>query len=310
MPKRSNAFQRLILVIYRQLQPPGGSVEESALLTERNGSTKREVDLLLKHRAFDMELRIAVECRGRRHKDDIQWIDGLIGKYRDLDVDKVVAVSKSGFSKGAAEKALSAGIETLTLQKALDTNWTDQFKRLGVAQLTRRDVPVGISISTSPAPTLQLTTTTRVFSDAGTLLGTVEEMGQAIYRHRQEDINRTIKEKALQLFLTLEDLKTKHLLIEMTQQPKTACYILADDGITQMHILSVTVQIRCIFAVEVAAVSHYVLGSAQISTAAIGSAEQPVTMVAVQSIDRPNQVSVAFAQEETKIRSEGPGGLK
>jgi hypothetical protein len=139
MPRRTNAFQKLVFRIYQQLSSPGGKVEESVLLAERDGGTPREVDILLQSRVFGIDLRIAVECRGRKHKDDILWIDGLIGKYRDLGIDKVVAVSKTGFSQGAIDKAAASGIETLTLLKALETDWPTQFSRLGVAQLTLQE---------------------------------------------------------------------------------------------------------------------------------------------------------------------------
>src|SRR5262245_6390790 len=105
MPKRTNEFQKLITRIYARLVPEGGWVCESAMVKERGGRTEREVDVLLTHRAFGTVLRIAVECHDRKRHDDIEWIDSLIGKYKDLEVDKVIAVSASGFSRAAQEKA-------------------------------------------------------------------------------------------------------------------------------------------------------------------------------------------------------------
>ena len=296
MPKRTNAFQKLILRIYQQLNSPGGRVEESVLLSERGGGTPREVDILLHSRVFGIDLRIAVECRGRKHKDDIIWIDGLIGKYRDLGIDKVVAVSKSGFSQGAIDKAAASGIETFTLRKALETDWPTQFKRLGVAQLTRQDHPVSISLTTTPAAPLSLTAGTLVFAASGLPIGTVEGMGKAIYQHRITDINRTVTEQALGLFKTLDDLKVKRLLIEMTQRPTSACYVVGTDGTTRLNIESVTVQIMCAFAVELANVSHFVLGPAQITTATIGTPDRPFSLMAVQTSDRPNQVAFSITE--------------
>src|SRR5688572_759202 len=105
MPKRTNDFQKLIHYIYSQMVPEGATVTESALLRERSSLAKREVDILIEYEIAGTKLRIAVECRDRSRKDDIEWIDGLIGKYRDLEVDKVIAVSNSGFSSDAIEKA-------------------------------------------------------------------------------------------------------------------------------------------------------------------------------------------------------------
>src|SRR5207245_1001712 len=97
---------------------------------------------------FGTDLRIAVECRGRKDRDDIRWIDGLIGKYRDLDIHKVVAVSQSGFTLGAKEKAAANRIDTLTLVQALETNWPAEFTRLAIGRWNRKDQPHSVLVLT------------------------------------------------------------------------------------------------------------------------------------------------------------------
>src|SRR5262245_55286926 len=101
MPKRSNEFQRLIKRIYDQLAPTGATVRESVELTEEGSTCRREVDILIEFRIADSEVRLAVECRGSGKSEDITWIDELVGKYEHLAVDKVIAVSKAGFSRCA-----------------------------------------------------------------------------------------------------------------------------------------------------------------------------------------------------------------
>lgn len=291
MPKRTNAFQRLILAIYEQLSAPGGSITESAMLPERSGGTLREVDILLQSRLFGIDLKIAVECRGRKDRDDVTWIDDLIGKYHDFPVDKVIAVSKSGFSAGAAAKAAAFRIETLTLTKALETNWPAQFAKLGLALLTRQDIPVSVAIATSPAAPLTLTPSTIVFGGDGTPLGGIEGLGQALYRQKLPDIHKAVLENAPRLLKTLQDVKEKRLSLEMTHGLSSPCYVVADDGSTKLYIQTVTVQLQCAFTVELLKVDHYVLGNSQITTATAGPPGQPVSLVAVQSTDKPNQAT-------------------
>lgn len=96
------------------MKPLGGSVAESVELFERQSGVKREVDILAEVPAYGSHVRIAVEVRSRSRTDDVRWIDELEGKYRDLDVDKVVAVSASGFSEAARKKALAVNIQILT----------------------------------------------------------------------------------------------------------------------------------------------------------------------------------------------------
>lgn len=86
MAKRSNAFQKLVKYIHDQVKGCGVTVTESAMLQEENiaDPVLREVDVLIEQVTEGFAQRIAVECRDRAAPDDIQWIDGLIGKYCNL----------------------------------------------------------------------------------------------------------------------------------------------------------------------------------------------------------------------------------
>jgi hypothetical protein len=146
MPKRTNAFQQLIHLIYQQMAPTGAIVTESALVSERNSSTQREIDILIEQTVAGLPMRIAVECRGRTRREDVEWIDSLIGKFRDLPIHMIVAVSKSGFTPAVIEKATANSIETRTLEQALHTNWPDQFLRPELWKIVRYTDILGIDI--------------------------------------------------------------------------------------------------------------------------------------------------------------------
>ncbi len=155
MPKRTNEFQQLMHYIYGQMVPEGATVAESVFIKERDGGSEREVDILIEHEVAGTKLRIAVECRDRSRRDSIEWIDSLIGKFRDLAIDKVVAVNRVGFSKEAVQKASANGIDTRTLEKALDTDWPEEFVKLGIIRMTYRTFPVQVRIDTEPPLTDQ-----------------------------------------------------------------------------------------------------------------------------------------------------------
>lgn len=136
MPKRSNEFQALIRYLYEELVPVGVIVEESVLLADSTDGNAgdREIDVLLTQEIAGIKVRIAVECRDRRRKADVQWIDELIGKFLRTGVSKIVAVSSSGFTKSALAKAAEHNIETKTLTEAIEADWPSQFLRLGFAR--------------------------------------------------------------------------------------------------------------------------------------------------------------------------------
>lgn len=123
MPKRSNEFQSIVHDLYRQIAPLGAKVEESVELPERFGGAKREVDILISHDLCGIEFKLAIECRDRTRLDTIEWIDNLIGKYSNLEVDKIVAISDSGFTDAAKEKAAAKNIRLITAEDAKEVSW-------------------------------------------------------------------------------------------------------------------------------------------------------------------------------------------
>src|SRR2546422_6585937 len=146
MPKRTNEFQRLIYLIEQALAPARTRVSESAELAELNTGIVREVDVLIEGVVSEHEVRVAVECRDPERPQDVGWIDDLAGKYRDLPVDCVIAVSRSGFTRAALEKAMALRIRALAFDEALAADWPQEFNRLfsqliavGPVQLVRVD---------------------------------------------------------------------------------------------------------------------------------------------------------------------------
>jgi len=130
LPKRTNSFQQSIAFIYNAIIGQGFKVLESEEILDSDGTALREVDILVRGTIAGHWVNIAIECRNRARKDTVEWIDQLIGKYAAADVQKVVAVSASGFTQSARDKARKHQIETLTLQQAEDADWAS-FVKLG-----------------------------------------------------------------------------------------------------------------------------------------------------------------------------------
>jgi Restriction endonuclease len=98
------------------------------MLTGRDG-TPREVDVLIEWKFAEVSFKMAVECRDYTRQQSIEWVDALIGKYVDLNVNKIVAVSSSKFYIGARNKAKAHGIEVITVNEALTKDWRAEIER-------------------------------------------------------------------------------------------------------------------------------------------------------------------------------------
>lgn len=136
MPKRSNEFQSLVAFIYEKISPAGGKVIESGMVLDKDAGVEREVDILIEQVIAGHSVKIAIECRPRGRKDSVEWIDCIIGKAKSLDVDKVVAISKSGFSEAAERKAKANNIDTISLKQAAEIDWSQYPIKPGIALMS------------------------------------------------------------------------------------------------------------------------------------------------------------------------------
>ena len=68
MPKRTNDFQRLIVVIEQALASAGASVAESPMVVNRALGDETDVDIIITHRVGGRDVRTAIECRDHRRE--------------------------------------------------------------------------------------------------------------------------------------------------------------------------------------------------------------------------------------------------
>ncbi|TXI22242.1 MAG: hypothetical protein E6Q61_09625 [Nitrosomonas sp.] len=135
MPKRSNEFQQLIYSI-QQCLAVGAIVTESKFLIDRQTGDKVEVDIVIESIVNGFPITISIEVRDRGRPATIEWIRESIGKHLTLPTNKLVLVSKAGFTKSALIKATENEIETLSLEQAGNYPWSDSTKQLAKDGIT------------------------------------------------------------------------------------------------------------------------------------------------------------------------------
>ena len=60
---------------------------------------------------------VIIECRDHKQRQDIKWIEQIATKKDDVNANKAIAVSSSGFTKAAKDKARAKNIELRTLEE-------------------------------------------------------------------------------------------------------------------------------------------------------------------------------------------------
>ncbi len=126
--KTSEEFELQIERIHNLIEQPGSKVTwNDRNIDPDNPSQKRQIDITI-HRDNKLTL---IEYRIHAKKQDVKWIEELLGRRISLKADTVIAVSAKGFTKGAISKAKSYGIilrDTISLTEEEIREWGHQSK--------------------------------------------------------------------------------------------------------------------------------------------------------------------------------------
>ena len=130
MTKLSEHFEKQIRRIHDLIEQLGSEVTWNDHIPDPdNPVQQRQIDITIR-REGSLTL---VECRIHKEPQDVTWIEELIGRRISLRADAVIAVSYSGFTKGAIEKAKSHGIilrdfQTLTEEEIRQWGYKTRVK--------------------------------------------------------------------------------------------------------------------------------------------------------------------------------------
>jgi hypothetical protein len=107
MTSKSDAFEQEIHRLYELVEGEGAEVTWSDRIPDPdNPDQSRQIDITVK-RGTELTL---VECRLHKERQDVKWVEELIGRKQSLRAVSVIGVSASGFTQGAIKKAHAHGI--------------------------------------------------------------------------------------------------------------------------------------------------------------------------------------------------------
>jgi hypothetical protein len=142
MTKRDGrSLEELVSYIESALIPSGFSVETNDKVYDDEGRQIAEFDVLITGKVGTGIFRWLIECRDRPGSGaaPAAWIEQLVGRRdRFKDLNKITAVSTTGFAPGAIEYGRAAGIE-LREVRALDVeSFADWLLIRHIEQIERR----------------------------------------------------------------------------------------------------------------------------------------------------------------------------
>jgi hypothetical protein len=151
----SDAFEQQIHRIHELLEGFEAEVTwNDHIVDPDQPARRRQIDITIK-RGGHLTL---IECRLHRSRQDVKWIEELIGRRQSLRANTVVAVSSSGFTSGAIAKANSHDIATRDLRELTE----DEVRRWGRSValtlyfFAYSDVHLTITFEAASLPRLQI----------------------------------------------------------------------------------------------------------------------------------------------------------
>jgi hypothetical protein len=123
MSKQSDEFEKMTTRIFSMLEGSNSKVTWNDKIPDPdNPNQLRQIDISI----INSSSTTYVECRIHESKQDVKWIEELHGRKESLGADAIIAVSSSGFTKGAIKKANRFGIalrDTVSLKKEDMFSW-------------------------------------------------------------------------------------------------------------------------------------------------------------------------------------------
>ena len=188
MPKRSNTFQRLALLVHERLGE-GWKVDESHMFTDLVTGEQREVDIVAETIVGTYPIFLSIECRDHSRPADVLWIEGVAKKHEHLPTSKLVLWSRSGFTKAAALKASALKIEAISQAEAVQTDWARLARQLVGGQVQHVTPSYTAFIDVNPPEgeprRLEQVEDAAWYIGDGTQVGTVKALIQFIANNHQ-----------------------------------------------------------------------------------------------------------------------------
>jgi len=123
-------FEKLIHQMHTQLAPAGATVTLDDRIKGCQSKTERQLDITIRASVAQYNLLIVVECKDEARPVDVGTVGEFASLLQDVEANKGVIVSTSGFTPAATELARARGIATRTY---IDTEGIDWRSELSIS---------------------------------------------------------------------------------------------------------------------------------------------------------------------------------
>ncbi len=140
MPNDGKKLESLVAFIEAIQLPPGLNVETNSKIFDDDGAQIAEFDVMVSGLVGTTDFSWLIECRDRPSGGaaPVSWIEQLVGRRDRFKLNKITAVSTSGFSPAAKKHASVAGIELREVNSLEIGELKDLFAPLAINVITNQ----------------------------------------------------------------------------------------------------------------------------------------------------------------------------
>lgn len=110
-------FEKLVAHIEASLAPKGAIVRSPDYILDKQTDRLREVDASIRFKVGSADILITVECRRRKDRQDVTWIEQLATKKKKIGASETLAITNAGLSAPAIKTARQENIVVRTLNE-------------------------------------------------------------------------------------------------------------------------------------------------------------------------------------------------
>lgn len=143
-------FEEIVAAIHEQFSN-GATITKDERVRGKSGMN-RQIDVAIRTNIAGYKIFIIVECKDYKEKVGIDKVDELIGKMEDVEANKAILVSNSGFTKDALERAKKD--ERIDLSSVVNIKNKKLRVKLAIPFLAHIDSPSSLQLrvtSTGPS---------------------------------------------------------------------------------------------------------------------------------------------------------------
>ena len=107
---------------------------------------RREVDISIRHDFGTHKFLTIIECRDRKGNEDVTWIEQLVTKTKNLQANKIVAVSTNGFTDGAKKLGEHENVVLRTIRNFKTDEIKEWMELFNIGIVNRRFRLININI--------------------------------------------------------------------------------------------------------------------------------------------------------------------